>query len=311
MGEECRNCFDLEGGPLIRGRLIREGEDEYTLLITMHHIVSDGWSMGVFLNELSALYRAFVKGEEDPLAELEVQYADYAVWQREWVEGEVLREQAEYWKEALAGVPEVLELPADHARPGQQDYAGEFVGLGLGKELTAGLKELSRRHGTTLHMTLLAGWAALLSRLSGQQDIVIGTPVANRSRVEIENLIGFFVNTLALRVEVGGSVKVRELLAQVRAKAIEAQQHQDIPFEQVVELARPVRSLAHSPVFQVMFAWQNAAEGRLVLPGLEVKPPQAFSYRVSKFDLTLTLQESGEGIVGGWSMRRRCSSGIR
>ena len=296
---EFEEPFDLEGGPLIRGRLIREGEDEYTLLITMHHIVSDGWSMGVFLNELSALYRAFVKGEEDPLAELEVQYADYAVWQREWVEGEVLREQAEYWKEALAGVPEVLELPADHARPGQQDYAGEFVGLGLGKELTAGLKELSRRHGTTLHMTLLAGWAALLSRLSGQQDIVIGTPVANRSRVEIENLIGFFVNTLALRVEVGGSVKVRELLAQVRAKAIEAQQHQDIPFEQVVELARPVRSLAHSPVFQVMFAWQNAAEGRLVLPGLEVKPPQAFSYRVSKFDLTLTLQESGEGIVGG------------
>jgi len=297
--QESRASFDLEAGPLVRGRLIRQAEDEHTLLINMHHIVSDGWSTGVFLNELSTLYGAYLRGEDDPLPELAVQYADYAVWQWQWIEGEILQKQAEYWKTTLAGAPELLELPADHPRPVQQDYAGDFVGLVLDGELKAGLKGLGRRHGTTLYMTLLAGWAAFLARLSGQQDVVIGTPVANRGRVEIKNLIGFFMNTLVLRVDVSGAVTVSELLARIKSQALAAQQHQDIPFGQVVELTRPVRNLSHNPLFQVMFAWQNTPAGMPVLPGLEAKLLESAAYRVAKFDLTLLLQEAGETIVGG------------
>ena len=202
-------------------------------------------------------------------------------------------------EKALAGAPDVLQLPADHVRPEQQSYSGAAARLVLDEELTAGLKELSRKHRTTLYMTLLAGWAALLARLSGQEDVVIGTPVANRGRAEIEGLIGFFVNTLALRLDVSGSPTVAQLLARVKEQALAAQQHQDIPFEQVVEIVRPVRSLAHSPLFQVMFAWQNAPEGTVDLPGLEVRPCAAAPHGVAKFDLTLSLQEEGERIVGG------------
>ncbi|MGA7893129.1 MAG: amino acid adenylation domain-containing protein, partial [Candidatus Sulfotelmatobacter sp.] len=300
LGElEAGAPFDLAAGPLIRGRLIRLAEDEYVLLVTMHHIVSDGWSMGVMVGELKALYGAFVGGEADPLLELEIQYADYAVWQRQWIAGEILQQQAAYWKTTLAGAPALLELPTDHTRPVQQDFAGGFVELVLDEPLTAGLKDLSRRHGTTLYMTLLAGWAILLARLSGQQDVVIGSPVANRGRTEIENLIGFFVNTLALRLDLSGSPSVSELLQQTKARSLAAQRHQDIPFEQVVELAQPVRSLAHSPLFQVMFSWQNATDARLELPGLEAQPLPLASYRMAKFDLTLSLQEVGERIVGG------------
>ena len=232
------------------------------------------------------------------MPELEIQYADYAVWQRQWIEGEILQQQAAYWKTTLAGAPALLELPTDHTRPVQQDFAGGFVELVLDEQLTAGLKDLSRRHGTTLYMTLLAGWAILLARLSGQQDVVIGSPVANRGRAEIENLIGFFLNTLVLRLDLSGSPSVSELLEQTKAQSLAAQRHQDIPFEQVVELAQPVRSLAHSPLFQVMFAWQNATEARLELPGLEAQPLPSASYRVAKFDLTLSLQAAGDTIGG-------------
>ena len=297
--QEAGAGFDLETGPLIRGRLIRQAEDQYGLLLTMHHIVSDGWSMGVLVEELSALYSAFVRGEADPLPELNVQYADYAVWQRKWIAGEILQQQADYWRRRLEGAPALLELPADHARPAQQNYAGGMVGVMLDEELTAGLKELSRRQGTTLFMTLLGGWAALLERLSGQGEVVIGTAVANRGRSEIEKLIGFFVNTLALRLDLSGGPTVGGLLDRVKVQALAAQQQQDIPFEQVVELARPVRSLAHSPLFQVMFVWQNTPEGRLELPGLEVKPLQSAPRLMAKFDMTLWLQEAGERIEGG------------
>jgi len=295
---EARASFDLERGPLIRGRLIRLGEDEHALLITMHHIVSDGWSMGVMFNELSMLYGAFVRGEGDSLEELRVQYADYAVWQRKWMEGEILQEQAEYWKRTLAGAPGLLDIPTDYVRPAEKDYAGASIGLELDAKLTAGLRELSRRYGTTMYMTLLAGWVALLGRLSGQQDVVVGTPVANRGRSEIEGLIGFFVNTLVLRLDVSGAPTVGELLKQAKAQAIAAQQHQDIPFEQVVEIVRPVRSLGHSPVFQVMFAWANMPAGRLEFHRLEIKPLASAPHGVAKFDLTLALQEAGERIVG-------------
>src|SRR3984885_5393579 len=299
VAEEARTSFDLESGPLIRGRVIREGEDEYVLLVTMHHIVSDGWSMGVLVNELSVLYGAFVRGEEDPLPALSVQYADYAVWQRKWIEGEILKQQADYWKTTLAGAPALLELPTDHVRPKEKDYAGGFSRLVLDAGLTAGLKELSQRHGTTLYMTLLAGWAALLARLSGQGDVVVGTPVANRGRSEVEGLIGFFVNTLALRVDLSGSPTVVELLERVKEQALAAQQHQDIPFEQVVEITKPVRSLSHSPLFQVMFAWQNTPQGKLELSGLTLAPLSEVSHTIAKFDLVLSLQEAGDRIVGG------------
>jgi len=308
--EEAASEFDLEAGPLIRGRLIRLGEEEHALLITMHHIVSDGWSMGVFIRELSVLYGAYVRGEADPLPELEVQYADYAVWQRQWIEGELLRQQAEYWERKLAGAPTLLELPADHARPAEQEYAGGWVRIVLDENLTRRLKGLSRRHGATLYMTLLAGWGALVARLSGHEDLVTGTAVANRGRTEIEGLIGLFVNRLALRLDVSGSPSVGELLERVKEEVLAAQQHQDIPFEQVVEIARPVRSLSHSPLFQVVFDWEQNADGGegRAMPGttkarrhkaLTLGPLGAVSDVTSKFDLSLILRDAGERIVGG------------
>ena len=296
--EESGTTFDLQAGPLIRGRLIRLADEEDALLITMHHIVSDGWSLGVFTNELSMLYGAFLRGEADPLPELKIQYADYAVWQRKWMEGEVLRKQAEYWKRALAGAPEVLQLPTDHVRPEQQSYSGAAARLVLDEELTAGLRGLSRKHRTTLYMTVLAGWAALLARLSGQDEVVIGTPAANRNRVEIEGLIGFFVNTLALRLGVVGTATVGELLEQVKGQVLAAQEHEDLPFEQVVEIVRPPRSLAHNPVFQVMFTWLNTPKGLIDLAGLQVSPFTAVPHDISKFDLMLLLREEGHQIVG-------------
>jgi amino acid adenylation domain-containing protein len=297
--EDAHASFDLEAGPLIRGRFIRQQDDQYALLITMHHIVSDGWSVAVMLNELSVLYRAFARAESDPLPELAVQYPDYAVWQRHWMQGEVLRQQAEYWKTTLAGAPALMELPADHARSADQEYAGAWHEVILNEELMTGLKELSKRHGATLYMTLLAGWAALLGRLSGQQDILIGTPVANRRQEELEKLIGFFVNTLVLRTDLSGRPRVGELLERVKNQSLGAQQHQDIPFEQVVEIVQPERSLAHSPLFQVMFAWQNAPRGALDLVGLKTMGLEMVTHRVARFDLTVSLWEMDERIAGG------------
>ncbi|MFL5540686.1 MAG: amino acid adenylation domain-containing protein, partial [Longimicrobiaceae bacterium] len=297
--EEVGAPFDLEQGPLIRGRLVRLPEDHHVLLVTMHHIVSDGWSMGVFTRELGALYGAFRRGEPDPLPPLPVQYADYAAWQRKWVAGKVLQQQAQYWKETLAGAPGLLELPADHPRPDRQSHAGAFLTLELDEALTAGLKSLGLRHGTTLFMTVLAGWAAVLGRRSGQHDVVVGTPSANRGRAEIERLIGFFINTLALRVDLSGSPTVAELLGQVRARSLGAQQNQDIPFEQVVELVQPARSLAHTPLVQVMFTWQDASEERRELPGRRRAGVGAASPATAKVDLSLTLWEAGGRIVGG------------
>lgn len=291
--------FDLKHGPLFRGRLIRYADEDYTLLLTMHHIVSDGWSVGILMQELSVLYSAYVRGEAALLPELTMQYFDYAMWQRQWMGKDLLRQQAEYWKLDLRDAPEVLELPADHPRPPQQSFSGAFTELVLNPKITAGLKELSQRCGTTLYMTLLAGWTALLSRVSGQHDVVVGTPTANRGRVEIENLIGFFVNTLALRVDLSGSPTVHELLERVRRQALAAQQHQDIPFEQVVEIVQASRSVAYSPLFQTMFAWQNIPKRTPALLGLNVSSIESAPHLMSKFDLMLTLRESEDRIVGG------------
>jgi amino acid adenylation domain-containing protein len=298
MEEEDGARFDLERGPLIRGRLVRLASDDHVLLLAMHHIVSDGWSMSVLMNELSALYAAFRHGDADPLPPLRVQYPDFAAWQRRWIDGEVMEAQAKYWSEALAGAPDLLELPTDHPRPARQDHQGAWIRLALGPELTTGLKGLSRRRGTTLFMTLLAGWAVVLSRLAGQDDVVVGTPSANRGRRETENLIGFFLNMLALRVGLHDSPTVDDLLRQVRKRTLEAQQNQDIPFEQVVELVQPVRSLAHSPLFQVMFVWQNNPGATLELPGLALEAGAGASHVTAKYDLSLSLLERGGQIRG-------------
>ncbi|HET7461859.1 MAG TPA: amino acid adenylation domain-containing protein, partial [Longimicrobium sp.] len=298
ISDEASAPFDLEQGPLFRGRLVRMAADDHVLLLTIHHIISDGWSLGVLHRELAALYAAFARGEPDPLPPLPVQYADYAVWHRRWVEGPVLEAQAEYWTRTLAAAPELLELPTDHPRPAKQDFAGASVDVELDEALTAALRTLSQRHGTTLFMTLLAGWAAVLARLSGQDDVVIGTPSANRGRAEVEELIGFFVNTLPVRVDLSDGPGVGELLQRVKTRALEAQRNQDIPFEQVVERVRPARSLAYTPLFQAMFAWQNAPDGTLELPGLHSVAVPASAQETAKFDLTLTLAESGDRIVG-------------
>jgi amino acid adenylation domain-containing protein/thioester reductase-like protein len=298
IAEEVCAPFDLETGPLLRGRLMRLAETDYVLMIVMHHVVTDGWSKAILLNELGVLYGAFLRGEADPLPELSVQYADYAVWQRRRVQGDGLSEHALYWKQELAGAPASLELPGDHPRPRVKDYVGASLRVELDAKLTARLRELGLRHGATLYMTLLAAWAVLLSRLSGQQEVVIGTPVANRGLVEVEKLIGFFVNTLALRLSLEGSPTVGELLRRVKTRVLAGLTHQDLPFEQVVELTQPDRSLGHSPLFQVMLAWQNEGEGKPELPGLEVQAMPPVQHGAAKFDLTLEMAELQGKVIG-------------
>ncbi|MGF6658423.1 amino acid adenylation domain-containing protein [Paraburkholderia atlantica] len=296
--EEACTPFDLARGPLVRGRLIRLSEQEHVFLLTQHHIVSDGWSVGVLVRELGSLYRAFVAGQADPLPVPAIQYPDYAAWQRQWLSGERLQRQAQYWREALSGAPSMLALPTDRARPAQQSFAGASVPVVIDVDLTRDLKRLSRQHGTTLFMTVLAGWAAVLSRLSGQDDLVIGVPSANRGRREIEELIGFFVNTLALRVDLSGEPSVSELLERTRRTALGAQEHQDLPFEQVVEIVQPPRALDHTPLFQVMLAWQDNAPGRLDLPGLGVEEVMDNAPGQIRFELELNVGECDGRIVG-------------
>ncbi|PPU91110.1 non-ribosomal peptide synthetase, partial [Xanthomonas albilineans] len=264
---------------------------------TMHHIVSDGWSMALLVQELSALYAAFVQGQRDPLPPLPIQYPDYAMWQRRWLDGPLLQRQLGFWREHLHDAPALLELPTDHPRPAVQDYRGDHVDIALDAELTDALRALSQRHGTTVFMTVLAGWAVLLSRLSGQDQVVIGAPVANRTRSELEALIGFFVNAQALRIDLRGAPTVADLLAQVRVTALAAQDHQDVPFEKVIEALNPERSLSAQPVFQVVLTWQNVPEAELVLPDIRLQPIPAQAGD-AKFDLEFSLHEQQDHIVG-------------
>jgi pristinamycin I synthase 3 and 4 len=300
VGQEVNAPFDLENGPLIRGLLIRESEQEYTLVINMHHIISDGWSVAIFASEFGALYRAFSRGEHDPLPELAVQYADYALWEREQVQSGLLKKKTEYWLESLHGAPAVLQLETDYKRPFQHDYRGGFEEIVLEEELAAALKNLARRRGMTLYMTVLAAWAALLGRLSGQPEVVIGTATANRTKRELEELIGFFVNTVALRLRVEGQVTTRDLLEQAREVVRGAQHNQEVPFEQVVKLLRPPRTLQYSPIFQVMFAWENNFDASITLPEIKATPFNTLCYHPARFDLSLILRESGGKISGGF-----------
>jgi amino acid adenylation domain-containing protein len=300
--EEGQRVFDLSRGGLLRQALLRLGAEEHVLLFTMHHIVSDGWSMEILTREVSTLYAAYAPGHESPLAELPIQYADYAVWQREWLQGEVLEEQLGYWRKQLAGAPAVIELPRDRKRPAPHRAREASVQLQLSAELTTGLKQLNQREGVTLFMTLLAAWQLLLARYSRQADVVVGSPVANRTRSEVEGLIGFFVNTLVLRTKVDGELRIRELLQRVREVCLGAYAHQEVPFEMLVEELQPERNMSHTPLFQVMLNLLNVsnsgnnadrANGKR-LDHLRMQSLSSAEGLTAKFDLTLSAQEQND-----------------
>ncbi len=298
--------FDLACGPLWRVRLLRLAEREHQALLTLHHIVSDGWSTEVLVREVAALYTAFSAGRPSPLPELPLQYSDYAVWQRRWLTGVALERELAYWRRQLKGAP-ALELPADRLHPAFASHRGALVQWPVPEPLGAGLRMLARRYGATLFSTLLAAFQALLVRLSGQEDVSVGTPVAGRSHVEIERLIGFFVNTLVLRAELGNPSEqsdppFRELLARARETSLAAQAHQAVPFDRLVEELAPERDLARTPLFQVMFALQNAPRTALDLPGLTLAPLtfDRPAGDTAKFDLTLTIEEGAGGLAASF-----------
>lgn len=295
-GDEARAPFDLSVGPLLRTRLLKLSDDEHVLLLTMHHIVSDGWSMGVLIREMAALYEAFRRGAESSLSELPIQYADYAEWQREYLQKDVLEELLEYWKGQLVGAP-ALQLPTDRPRPAARSHCGAKRGLELDAGLTRQLKDLSRREGATLFMTLLASFAVLIYRYTGQQDILVGTDVANRNRSEVEGLIGFFVNMLVVRMNVLGNLNFRQLLRRVREVTLGAYAHQDLPFEKLVEELQPERSLSHNPLFQVAFVLHNTLAPGLTLPNLKLSPVEV-STDAAIFDLLLSMAETPHGLIG-------------
>ncbi|MFZ4851340.1 MAG: condensation domain-containing protein, partial [Caldilinea sp.] len=295
---ELHHAFDLAQGPLFRATLLcLQPQREHVLLLNLHHTVADGWSMELLQRELAALYNAFRQGGSSPLRELPLQYADFALWQRRWLAAGALEQELAWWERYLAGSPELLPLPTDRPRPPVQSYRGATHTVALAPELLAELQTLARQSGATPFMVLLAAFQVLLMRCSGQSDIVVGTPVANRNRVEIEPLIGLFVNTLALRSqlqdEMGRPFSFVALLEQVRQNTLEAQRHQNAPFEKVVERLQPVRALSHSPLFQVMFNLLQPTAAPLTLSGMRVEPLAA-AYSIAKFDLTLTVVEDDE-----------------
>jgi amino acid adenylation domain-containing protein len=296
-GEEAHRPFNLETGPLIRGCLIRLEAEEYVLLVTMHHIVSDGWSMGVFARELGSLYDAFRANRSDPLPPVPVQYSDYAHWQRQWLQGDLLKKQLNYWVSRLQGAEPTLALPTDRDRPPVQSFRGGDIPLVLDAELYRKVQAFSRHHQVTVFMTLYAAWAIFLWRVSGQEDVVVGTPVANRPSPELEGLIGFFVNTLALRVDVKGDLSLDEFLARIKETTLGAYDHQDAPFERLVEVLQPQRGLGHHPIFQVMIAFNNASQPGLSLGELSVTTEEDVT-EPAMFDLSLSLQDHGDEILG-------------
>jgi amino acid adenylation domain-containing protein len=289
--------FDLARGPLFRVSLLKLSTTEHVVLVGIHHIISDGWSTGVLIREVGALYAAFVRGRPSPLPALPVQYADYAIWQREWLQGEVLDRQLNYWRDRLHGAPAALDLPTDRPRPAVQSYRGSVHGFALSRKLTADLVELSQREGATLFMVLLAAFQVVLSRWSGQTDIVVGTPIAGRSRSELEGLIGFFVNTLALRTELGEGESFKELLGRIKETTLGAFAHQDLPFEKLVEMLQPPRDLSRQPVFQVLFTLQNVPRETLHLPGLTLRQ-RGGEQTTAKLDLSVYLEETDQGLRG-------------
>jgi acyl carrier protein len=291
--------FDLQHGPLLRAQLITLRADEAWLVVVFHHIISDGWSVGNFCRELGALYDAQWNGTPPALPALPIQYADYARWQQKWLQSEAYQQQLAYWKQQLAGAPSLLALPTDKPRPKQQRYRGQQMSTLLPKDLTDALRTFSQQQGATLFMTLLAAWQTLLARYSGQDQIVVGTPIAGRTQVETEPLIGFFVNTLALRGDLAGDPTFLELLHRTRERCLQAYAHQKLPFEKLVEELQPDRSLSYAPIFQVMFALQNAPVAATQWGGLKLEPIKLPS-QTAKFDLSLDVIEEAEGLRAWW-----------
>ena len=289
--------FNLATGPLFRTTLLKLTPDEHVLLLNMHHIVADDWSFGVLHNELGQLYNAFASGTSLSLPETPIQYADFSQWQRQWMQGEILKAQVDYWKGQLAGTPGVLALPTDRPRPPAQTFVGATISFGLPEELSDRLQILARKEGVTLFMLLLAAFKTVLHRYSHQEDVVVGSPTANRNRVELENLIGLFVNTLVLRTTFSGNPSFRELLRRVREVALGAYSHQDLPFEKLVEELRPERSLSYSPLFQVLFVFQNPSLPALELDGLRPHYLE-FEPKSSKFELSLYMYKDKELLKG-------------
>ncbi len=298
MEEEARCPFDLEAGPIFRAHLFRLAPGDHLLLVNLHHIASDGWSMGILVREVAALYGAFREGRPSPLPELPVQYADYARWQRSWLSGEALAAELAWWRETLAGLPERLDLPTDHPRRGgAETRSGARRPVRLGSELTRQIAGLSRREGATPFMVVLAAFQTVLGRWAGQEDLAVGSPIAGRTRMEVEDLIGFFVNTLVLRGDLRGDPTVRDLLVRTRRMVLATHEHQHLPFEKLVEELSPVRQLGRTPLFEAMLAFQTALPGAPELPGLEVEIVPV-DPGVAKFDLLLDLTERGGELVG-------------
>ena len=293
--KEVQQPFDLAQGPQIRAAVLRLGEDDHILLFTIHHIIFDHWSTGILFHELSVLYEAYADGKPSPLPALLIQYADYAQWQRQRLQGERLATQLSYWKSQLDGAPPMLKLPTDKPRPPVQTYQGARHTMTFSPDLLGEIRSLAQCEGVTVFMILLAAFTTLLCRYTGQEDMVIGTPIANRSSVALENLIGFFVNTLVLRTDLSGNPTFRELIVRARESLLGAHDHQDLPFEKLVEELQPARNLGHSPLFQVMFAFQNSPGRKMTLPGLSVNRMKVHN-GTAKYDLVLFMAESPEGL---------------
>ncbi|HEX3640303.1 MAG TPA: condensation domain-containing protein, partial [Ktedonobacteraceae bacterium] len=303
--QEAQHSCNLTRGPLMRTYLLRLKAQEHVLLLTLHHIITDGWSNGVLVRELTTLYHANISGQPSPLASLPIQYADYALWQREWLQGEVLETQLAYWRKQLAGITS-LKLPTDRPRPSTQSQRGATYSFALSANMSEVLVNLSFQENVTLFMMLLAAFQALLYCYSQQDDVVVGTDVANRHRVEIEGLVGFFVNQLVLRANLSGNPTFRELLKQVRTVTLEAYAHQDLPFEKLVEALRPKRSMQYAPLFQIKILFHNAftetlrTQDEVLLPGVAVSQ-QSLSTGTTQIDLLLRLSQTPRGLVGAFT----------
>ncbi|MDM8515212.1 amino acid adenylation domain-containing protein [Desulfobacterales bacterium HSG16] len=295
--KEAQYPFDLEKGPLLRIMLIKLAPGDHVFVLTLHHIITDAWSVGIMIREITMVYEAFSKGMPSPLAPLKIQYADFACWQHEYLKGVLLEKQLDYWKNQLAGVPRILKLPLDRPRPSEKTFPRGVVRFFIDTDLTARLNRISRKSEATLFMTLLAVFSILMARYSGQKDILIGSPVANRHIKSVEPLTGFFVNTLVFRTKLDGNPKFTNVLEQVKKNAAEAYSNQDIPFEHLVEILQPGRSLSHTPLFQVMFVLQNAPVDNIDMPGLRVDVLEAEPV-AAIFDITLSMTETKTGIKG-------------
>ncbi|HEX3143829.1 MAG TPA: condensation domain-containing protein, partial [Pyrinomonadaceae bacterium] len=299
LRHEARRPFDLSTGPLIRSVIVRMRDDEHILLVALHHIVTDGWSFGILHRELSSFYEAFAAGRPSPFADLPIQYSDFAMWQRQWFEGEVYESQLAFWKKQFATMPAPLELPADHSRPGAQAhraFRGDRQTITLPADLTRRIRSLCQKENVTLFMVLMAAYQILLHRYTGEEDIVVGTPIAGRRLPEVEDLIGLFINTLAIRAQVSGDSTVREFLNQVKQVALGAYSHQDLPFERLVKELQPERTLAQNPLFQVMFVLQSEEVQPLNLSGVTAEHFR-IDHVMANFDLTLEITDDGDQLV--------------